>query len=88
VPEEKRDAPRRQAAIQGMILLGTDKVWCAIHDLSATGARLEVWSGTSLPQSFDLLLVPQKLTMRATVAWREGEFAGVSFAAGAPIGGA
>jgi hypothetical protein len=77
---DKRGAPRLKLAEQGKILLPAEQVWVAIHDLSETGAKLEVWSGTTLPDAFDLMLVKHKLTVHASLEWREGEFAGVSFA--------
>lgn len=77
---EKRGAPRLQLAEQGKVLIAKGEVWVAVEDLSETGAKLQVWSGTELPASFDLLLVKHKLTVHAQLEWREGEFAGVSFA--------
>lgn len=77
---EKRGAPRLALAEQGKILLAKGEVWVAVEDLSETGAKLQVWSGTELPSRFDLLLVKHKLTVQAKLEWREGEFAGVSFA--------
>jgi len=47
------------------------EIWCAVHDLSETGARLEVWSEQRFPKAFELLLVAQRLTVNATCRSKE-----------------
>jgi hypothetical protein len=76
---DRRHVRRDRVLSQAKILLGVEQIYCAVHDLSAVGAKPEVWSGARLPAHFDLLLVEKQVKLRAQLRWRKGEFAGVSF---------
>jgi hypothetical protein len=75
---EDRKEERRRVLWQGKILLGRAVIWCAVRDVSASGARLEVGEDVRLPGEFDLVLGHREEIMGARLRWREGRFAGVS----------
>lgn len=78
-PEEKRAAVRHPVMTQAKILLASAPVYCAVREIAATGARLEVGSDVELPAQFDLLLAEAELTVKASVKWRSGDAVGVAF---------
>lgn len=57
---------------------GRTRVDCVIRNLSDGGAKLEVASVKSIPQSFDLL-VPRHRPHHCRVAWRALKELGVEF---------
>ncbi len=62
---------------QGQIMIGRKIIYCAVHDMSAAGARLEV--GVALPQAFELLVVGHPSPLHANLKWRTGNYAGIAF---------
>ena len=57
---------------------GRTKLDCIIRDLSTGGAKLEVASVKSIPQSFDLI-VPRHRPHHCQVRWRALKELGVQF---------
>jgi PilZ domain len=73
----KRKCVRHPVLRQGQILTGRETIYCAIHDLSRDGARLEV--GVAVPNEFELLVLGRPAPLRAEIKWRAGNQAGVAF---------
>jgi PilZ domain len=78
---EDRREERRRVLLQAKILLGREAVWCAVRDISRSGAKLEIDEDLRLPPEFDLVIGKREEILRARLRWREGAFAGVSLAA-------
>lgn len=77
---EKRLAPRRNTMIRALIVFngGRGKTDCIIRDLSESGAKLEVASVGSIPQTFDLI-APGHRPHPCRVVWRALKELGVQF---------
>jgi PilZ domain len=75
---EKREATRYSVLRQGKILLEDRTIYCAIHDLSTTGARLHV-GDAKVPDWFELIIMGEQQRLFAEVKWAHGEFRGVTF---------
>jgi hypothetical protein len=77
---EKRLAPRRNTMIIATIVFngGAARTDCVIRNLSDTGAKLEVPTVKSIPQSFELM-VPGHRPQRCVVMWRSLRELGVQF---------
>ncbi|MEE7477839.1 MULTISPECIES: PilZ domain-containing protein [Methylobacterium] len=73
--------PKRHRLIQqGRIVLGDSLVPCVIHDLSRAGAKIHLAARVELPGTFDLVIAGHDLrTVRASLRWRRGAFAGLAF---------
>lgn len=78
---EDRQEERRRVLLQGKILVGRAVVYCAVRDLSPSGARLEIGGDVELPAEFDLVIGAKEQILRARLRWRTGAFAGVSLRA-------
>ena len=74
---DKRASAREGVLRQGQILAGNKSIFCAVHNLSAGGARLEV--GVALPKQFDLMIAGHPDPVRAELKWQRGNYAGVAF---------
>jgi hypothetical protein len=77
--EEKRRARRHRILNQGRILAGKTTVYCAIRDLSSTGAKLQVGEDSWLPPAFNLMLTQQDIVVVARMQWRDSQYIGVAF---------
>jgi hypothetical protein len=77
---EKRLAPRRNTAIAAKIVFngGRSRVDCIIRNLSESGARLELTSVGSIPQTFDLI-APGHHPLPCRVVWRALKELGIQF---------
>lgn len=79
---EQRLSPRRNTMIEAVIAFdgGRTKVSCIIRNLSETGAKLEVLTGTvsSIPRTFDLVVAKVR-PQGCTVMWRSLKELGVQF---------
>lgn len=61
-------------------------IHCEVENISTGGAKIAVRANVRLPESFLLYIASHTLQVfRAVLRWREGDFAGVSFADGAGI---
>jgi hypothetical protein len=79
---ELRKKGRRQFHYNATLLIEGEKTPrpCAIVDISASGARLQLEAECELPERFILLLTKGGEARRhCRVAWRDGLFAGVEF---------
>lgn len=77
--EEKRGAIRHPVMVQGKIVSAASPVYCAVREIAATGARLELGADVELPARFDLLLVKAELTVKAELKWRRDDAVGIAF---------
>ena len=71
----KREASRYPVLRQGKIKVGEQTVYCAIHDLSMTGAKLRV----KLPKRFELIIDGLHAVVLAELKWQNVEYVGVAF---------
>jgi hypothetical protein len=77
---DKRVAPRTRVLGHAKIVSPKGHVYCVVRDLSDTGARLGVCRKVRLPPTFVLWFVKRNLRLHVRLRWREGDYAGVSFA--------
>ena len=78
--DEHRRSARRRTLKGGTILFGTTTtIECIIRNMSETGAALEVESQAGIPDSFTLLIKPERIKRDCQVAWRSGKRIGVRF---------
>jgi PilZ domain len=77
---EKRRAPRARMLKSGKIALSekAPKIECAIRNMSATGALLQISSTYGIPAHFDLLLSGSE-RRACHVVWRTDTRLGVAF---------
>ena len=79
---EQRLSPRRNTMIEATIVFdgGRNRISCIIRNLSETGAKLEVVSGTiaTIPRTFDLMVAKVR-PQGCTVMWRSLKELGVHF---------
>ena len=77
----RRSTRRYNVAKQGQIVVGDKRpaIPVSITDMSAFGARLRFDPAHFIPKEFDLLLGSGSLQFKASLRWREGEYAGVQF---------
>lgn len=79
---EQRLSPRRNTMIEATIAFdgGRTRIACIIRNLSDTGAKLEVVSGTvsNIPRTFDLVVAKVR-PQGCTVMWRSLKELGVQF---------
>jgi hypothetical protein len=86
--KDKRKSRRRQMRYSAWLAFKGDKLHgCALHDISETGARIDVEDGKAVPDRFVLLLSANGSARRkCRVVWRQTNQIGVSFEPGlAPI---
>ena len=81
--DQRRSRMRFPLAIQGQIALRQPLrlVPCIVTDLSDTGARITLSEPAGdVPPEFELI-IPERLSIKASVAWREGQEYGIRFLA-------
>lgn len=85
----KRSEARKPANGRGRVVFAD---WnfadCTITDISASGARVRLSHRSPLPSRFLLLDVKNRMVHAASVAWQQGEYAGVRFEVSHVIGSA
>jgi PilZ domain len=74
---EQRETSRYPVLRQGRIRVGNQTIYCAIHDLSLTGAKLQV--GVKLPKNFELIIDGLQAAVLVDLKWQNVEYAGVAF---------
>ena len=79
--EDRRRDDRRDTHAAGCIMLDQDSrsVFCLVHNLSRSGAKLEVVQPLDPPDTFLLTIDGEPGTVRAEVVWRDGFMTGVRF---------
>lgn len=81
---ERRALPRRRTILRGRICYGQKYVItldCSIRNLSERGAQLRIAPSQALPAQFALVDVAEGLAFEASLTWRRGDLAGVTFSA-------
>jgi hypothetical protein len=58
---------------------GAISTQCTVNELSDVGARINVATSFTLPETFDLAIPQRNLTRRVKLLWRTGNQAGVEF---------
>jgi hypothetical protein len=77
---ESRAAPRHRVLKAGAIeFSGGGAISCAVKNLSASGASLEVVSALDIPDRFTLFIQGEQLKRPCHVAWRKEKRIGVAF---------
>ncbi len=76
--QDRRSAPRSSAAATGQIVVASTVIDCAILDVSARGARLELSTTKGLPTQFVLKLTDGG-RRDCKVVWQDETTVGVEF---------
>jgi hypothetical protein len=76
---ETRAAPRFRAVKPARIEYGGDEVACKLHDLSVTGASLEVFDPAGIPATFTLIVPEFELKVSCRIVRRTDFRIGVAF---------
>lgn len=77
---ENRRATRRRVLKAGAIdFSGGGAIGCAVKNISATGAALEVASPLDIPHQFKLIVHADHLNRPCHVVWRKERRIGVTF---------
>jgi hypothetical protein len=78
---ERRMRPRHRVLKAGKIVFNHhfSVVDCTIRNVSAGGACLTVPNTVGIPESFDLLIEPEKEPRACRVAWKSDKRLGVTF---------
>jgi hypothetical protein len=58
---------------------GAISTQCTVNELSDVGARINIATSFSLPETFDISIPQRNLTRRARLLWRTGNQAGLEF---------
>jgi PilZ domain len=77
--EEARRNARHRVLKAGTIEFGGGAIDCAIRNLSASGAALQVESQTGIPDQFTLVIPADGVSKPCRVAWRRATRLGVAF---------
>ena len=75
--EERRVVLRHAVTTPATIASGRNAIACTIHNVSATGARLNLTSRPRLAKNFTLTAAGSTLPCRAV--WRRGKQLGIAF---------
>lgn len=76
--EEHRRASRSRMLKSGKIHLGKHAVPCTVHNLSDTGAKLQVQTTEGLPSEF-VFSMPERPPRECEVVWRNEAKLGIRF---------
>jgi PilZ domain-containing protein len=81
--DDKPVEPRRsiRVVLQARASYGDGAIstQCTVNELSDVGARINIASSFSLPETFDLAIPQRGIARRAKLIWRRGDQAGVDF---------
>jgi hypothetical protein len=77
--DEDRVASRRRVLKIGAIEFGGTTVPCAVRNLSASGAALEITSPLWFPDQFTLAVESEGLRKPCRIVWRREKRIGVTF---------
>lgn len=58
---------------------GDLNVECNIRDLTSSGAKLHLGNDVTIPSCFDLTILPDNITKKAQVCWRDNQELGIQF---------
>jgi hypothetical protein len=76
---ENRAAARHNVMLQGKIVAPKQPIYCAVLDLSRTGARLQLGSEVPLPARFELQIGRVGRSLWVEQKWRRESWIGVAF---------
>jgi hypothetical protein len=81
---EGRRSPRIRTFLKGRVSYGDGAIStvCTVNQLSDVGARINIASGFSLPETFDVVIPQRGISRRAKLIWRRDDQAGVDFVDG------
>jgi hypothetical protein len=81
-PPEQRKAPRKKVLLTGKVIFGggAQVFDCTIRDISATGARITLAQGRTIPDAVHLLDLGNRVAYEATVVARRSVGFGLRFA--------
>ena len=90
-PDDKSIEGRRAARVRTFLEArisysdGAISTTCMVNQLSDVGARINIASTFTLPETFEITIPQRNISRRAKLVWRKDEFAGINFvdAAGA-----
>ncbi|WP_158812458.1 PilZ domain-containing protein [Methylocapsa sp. S129] len=81
---ESRRSPRVRTFLQARISYsdGAISTACTVNQLSEVGARINLASTFSLPETFEITIPQRGISRRARLVWRRDDLAGVDFLGG------
>lgn len=74
-----RTEARQKVLRRGKITYQNFEIECQVRDISSTGAKLRLAGDVTVPSSFKLLILPEKITKMVQVCWRDELLLGVRF---------
>jgi hypothetical protein len=77
--EEHRAAPRKRVLKAGTIEFGSEVIPCTVHNISTSGAALEVNTVLWFPDRFTLGIKSDGLSKPCHIVWRKEKRIGVAF---------
>ncbi|HWX07641.1 MAG TPA: PilZ domain-containing protein [Bradyrhizobium sp.] len=77
--DNHRNAPRHRVLKAGSIEFGGGAIDCTIHNLSQTGAALQVVTPLFIPDRFTLVVRTDHLRRPCHIVWRKDRRIGVAF---------
>jgi hypothetical protein len=77
--DNHRNAPRHRVLKAGSIEFGGGAIDCTIHNLSQTGAALQVVTPLFIPDRFTLVVRTDHLRRPCHIVWRKEKRIGVAF---------
>ncbi len=79
-PEDKRGRRRYGTVMPATVVLPDyARIPCVVRDLSGSGAKINLSRRHTLPDRIWIVIPQMTITRRATLIWRNGEFAGIAF---------
>ena len=79
--QDRRGAYRRNAFTFGAVAFGATEIGCLVWDANEGGAQVEFEDRPDLPDRVTVRLAPGAEPREASVVWRAGQRAGLSFIA-------
>ncbi|HYA28051.1 MAG TPA: PilZ domain-containing protein [Acidobacteriota bacterium] len=76
---ERRSVPRKPVLMSAVIEFAGSTKSCLVHNISISGAALEVTSPLDIPERFHLVFKVDGTRIPCHVIWREAERIGVVF---------
>jgi hypothetical protein len=84
-PDDKSIEGRRSARVRTFLEArvsysdGAISTPCTVNQLSDVGARINIASTFTLPETFEITIPQRNISRRAKLVWRKDELAGVDF---------
>jgi PilZ domain len=78
---ERRSHIRRRTFKGGKLIFnkGLSVLDCIIRDMSEHGARVELGTTIGVPDTFELIIAPDRVKRSCKIAWRSKRHIGISF---------